>query len=662
MADTFKFVQTQKTTLYGSGCTSTDTSITLSTFYLPDGVTQIAMTDFGSIGFGTIEPGTAREEMISFTGITDNGDETVTLTGVTRGLGFVSPYEETTANKFAHAGGSTFVISNTAGFYNQMLAKGNDETITGKFTFSTIPESTDTPLSDNDIATKKYVDDNVNGGEVSINRIVVAGTAGEALTTGQLVYLKVSDSKWWKVDADTAATVDNIKLGITQGAGDADGLITGGVLTYGAHTTTGLTANSLYYASNTAGGISASAGTNSKVIGQAISTTVLMFDPDFYKQSTNQPTTYVTTSAGAGDASKGVKLNASGILDTSVMQGVVKRTYEYADSPATWTKPTNLKMVRVELWGGGGSGGSVASTGDAGGGGGGAYNSIIIPASILGSTETVTVGNGGALVNLNDGNAGGTSSFGSWVSAFGGGGGANTAAAGGGGGQAVVGGSSTTGTTGAAGGNGFSTSLTTGFNGGAGGAVNGGDSYFGGGGGAGSGGIGGKSHFGGGGGGAGGGSTAGNSIFGGGGGAGNSAGAGSQAGGTSLYGGAGGSSPNSTSAGNPGSVPGGGGAAARNSNNSGAGGNGGQASGGSDLLGDLKSPSIPGLGQSNSLPSVSFRSTGGPTSFVPTGLIAESFRRLSRASGRSIEDATRRATRVVEDTSKLDDMDDDSDL
>lgn len=89
--------------------------------------------------------------------------------------------------------------------------------------------------------------------------------------------------------------------------------------------------------------------------------------------------------------------------------------------------------------------------------------------------------------------------------------------------------------------------------------------------------------------------------------------------------------------------------------------NGRQASGGSDSVGARKPAANTGLGQSNSPPSVSFRSTGGPTNFVPTGLIAESFRRFARASGRSIvEEATRRATRVVDD--KLDDMDDDSDL
>ena len=53
----------------------------------------------------------------------------------------------------------------------------------------------------------------------------------------------------------------------------------------------------------------------------------------------------------------------------------------------------------------------------------------------------------------------------------------------------------------------------------------------------------------------------------------------------------------------------------------------------SDSVGDCKSPHIP-VGQCNSASSVSsFHSTGGPMSFVPTPLIAESFCHIARASG-----------------------------
>lgn len=141
-----------------------------------------------------------------------------------------------------------------------------------------------TPASDYQLATKKYVDDTAAGGTVSVDKVSVVGTAGESVVAGNLLYLKTSDSKWWKCDADTVTTLDNVVLGIAQGTGSADGLISGGVLVKGVDANqTGLTANSIYYASNTAGGISLTSGTNTRVVGIATSTTQLYFDPEFNK-------------------------------------------------------------------------------------------------------------------------------------------------------------------------------------------------------------------------------------------------------------------------------------------------------------------------------------------------------------------------------------------
>ena len=91
----------------------------------------------------------------------------------------------------------------------------------------------------------------------------------------------------------------------------------------------------------------------------------------------------------------------------------------------TWTKPTGLKFIIVEVVGGGGGGGGIDGdkfdTANSGGGGGGGYTLKKILASSLGSTETVTIGAGGAGGTGNfGGTAGGTSSFGSHCSATGG--------------------------------------------------------------------------------------------------------------------------------------------------------------------------------------------------------------------------------------------------
>ena len=94
----------------------------------------------------------------------------------------------------------------------------------------------------------------------------------------------------------------------------------------------------------------------------------------------------------------------------------------------TYTRSAGCRTVIAEVIAGGGSAGGVgaagASTlGASSGGGGGGYSMRRVAAP--GSTETVTVGAGGAATSAAavTGNTGGTSSFGSWCSATGGAGG-----------------------------------------------------------------------------------------------------------------------------------------------------------------------------------------------------------------------------------------------
>ncbi|MFN0714825.1 phage tail protein, partial [Escherichia coli] len=98
---------------------------------------------------------------------------------------------------------------------------------------------------------------------------------------------------------------------------------------------------------------------------------------------------------------------------------------------STWNVPDIVKKgrrVRVKVIGGGGSGGypSISSTnaaGGGGGGGGGVSESVIDLTGI--DTVTITVGSGGESQNTStrNGNPGGTSSFGAYLSATGGDGG-----------------------------------------------------------------------------------------------------------------------------------------------------------------------------------------------------------------------------------------------
>lgn len=107
-------------------------------------------------------------------------------------------------------------------------------------------------------------------------------------------------------------------------------------------------------------------------------------------------------------------------------------------SSGTWTKPASGTLASIECWGGGGSGAKWSGNVAGGGGGGGGYMQKIVPLSALTATVAVTIGVGGAAVTAGNahGNAGGNSTFGAYLTAYGGGGGQGNGGGGGGGGGA----------------------------------------------------------------------------------------------------------------------------------------------------------------------------------------------------------------------------------
>ena len=207
----------------------------------------------------------------------------------------------------------------------------------------------------------------------------------------------------------------------------------------------------------------------------------------------DQSETAVFTTADSGVTIANASLTApilgtptSGTLTNCTFPGKLLASVQTfaAAGTATWTKPAGITAVLVYVTGGGGSGGkhgcgSNGSSRSAGGGAGGTAIKWIT--SGLGSTETVTIGAGGARVTGDaTGNAGGTSSFGSHCSATGGSGGQQGCAAAVEGGASGVGSSGTINLEGAPGGNGAEPDNHSNHLKSSGG--NGGESYWGGGG------------------------------------------------------------------------------------------------------------------------------------------------------------------------------------
>jgi hypothetical protein len=104
-----------------------------------------------SLVYATLEPrSSSNQEIISFTGITNNGNGIVTLTGVTRNLNPQPPYNAL-AGTVPHGNNAECILSNNPPFYNNFLQADTSVVITGNYQF---PE----PTLPANAATKNYVD------------------------------------------------------------------------------------------------------------------------------------------------------------------------------------------------------------------------------------------------------------------------------------------------------------------------------------------------------------------------------------------------------------------------------------------------------------------------------------------------------------------------
>jgi len=242
-----------------------------------------------SADFGTRLFAVLRNDSNTLMEIIELDPSTITSSSITvlkRGLKFDGDLTtEVTANKLVWVKNQTIVSlgTNPGQILNHMVQVIGDQTIAGIKTFSSLPATTaGNPVADNDLARKAYVD-SVVAGSFPADRLVIAGTAGETITDGDLIYFDTTtNNEWMLCDADTASSVENVLLGIAQGAGTNGNAITNGVLLRGLDDAqSGMTAGDIMYASNTAGDIASSAGTTEVVIGIAKSATELYFSPRF---------------------------------------------------------------------------------------------------------------------------------------------------------------------------------------------------------------------------------------------------------------------------------------------------------------------------------------------------------------------------------------------
>lgn len=187
MSDNFQYIAGHNYQLSGSGISAVATSVTLIDFTDIYG-NSLAMTDFGLIGYLMLEPKTTKAEIVSFTGVVNNGDGTSTLSGLGRGLSAKAPY---TAGGFgdSHSGGAIAIVSNVPQFYNELSGRDNDETVNGTWNFTVSP-TVPTPTNPTDAANMAFVQNTAQAGGVDalttvkgISRISTSPTVTKGTAT-----------------------------------------------------------------------------------------------------------------------------------------------------------------------------------------------------------------------------------------------------------------------------------------------------------------------------------------------------------------------------------------------------------------------------------------------------------------------------------------------
>lgn len=141
---------------------------------------------------------------------------------------------------------------------------------------------------------------------------------------------------------------------------------------------------------------------------------------------------YVVVTGADGDISDGF-VSSSSVTQYAIWRAsttVFAATTTAHSATSTWTKPTGLKFIVLEMVGGGGGGAGFnndtpTAGGSGGGGGSGAYCKKIISASSLATSEQIVAGNGGVAGDSAGGTGGngGYSKFGSFATTTGGTGG-----------------------------------------------------------------------------------------------------------------------------------------------------------------------------------------------------------------------------------------------
>lgn len=312
----------------------------------------------------TIEPKSpTNQEIISFTGITDDGNGVVTLTGVTRNLNPVSPFTALTAD-VPHANNSTCVISNNPQIFQDVVMTNEARTVTAVVTFGASPVIP-TGVNPTDAVNKSQLDATVAGTVPSASTTVLGSVRVATDPTKTLGTATMTIASPCVVTLNSHALTANDTIRFTTTGALPTGLVVG--TTYYV-ISTGLTANTFQLASTLGGSAINTSGSQSGTHTLYRTTPYAVNDQDTRLPPSNPTNLYMTQAsmvgvvtpyAGSSAPSGWLICDGSAVSRTTYASlfAITSTTFGVGDGSTTF----NLPDLRSRIPVGAGTGTKVAT-------------------------------------------------------------------------------------------------------------------------------------------------------------------------------------------------------------------------------------------------------------------------------------------------------------